>query len=660
MTEAPIRVLLVEDDEDDYLLARDLFAEMHGAYTLDWVADDQSALEVMRRGQHDVYLLDYRLGRRTGLDLLREASALGFARPTILLTGQGEREIDLEAAEAGASDYLEKARLDATLLERAIRYARDRWRHRLELERRVAERTIELQRANAALRESEERLRMAFESANIGAWDFDPINKSLRWSDRCKAIFGLPPDAEVTYSVFLERVHPDDRAATEQRIAEAFDPSGDGTSAIDYRLQWPNGEVRWIKAQGKAFFEGKGDKRRAVRFIGTVRDITQEKESQARIHALVEELRQADRRKDEFLAVLAHELRNPLAPVRTGLEVMKLAARDPDTVAEVRSTMERQVDQLVRLVDDLLEVSRITRGKMELRKQRVELADVVQTAIEACRPSIDELAHTLTVSLPPHPIYLNADPHRLTQVISNLLNNAAKYTLNHGQIWLTVVQQDAEVVLTVKDTGIGIPHEMLDRIFNMFTQVERLHEMGYRGLGIGLTLVKSLTEMHGGRVEVYSAGLDQGSEFVVRLPILTDGDDPKQIQHSVIPPPAVVRRVLVVDDNQAAADMLSRVVAMLGHQVCTAYDGDQGLEMAREFRPDVAILDLGMPTTDGYCVARRLRELPWGRSAVLVALTGWGQAEDRRRTKEAGFDHHLVKPIVPEQLQQLLANGRTK
>ncbi len=659
--DSPLRVLLVEDDEDDYLLARDLFAEMHGGYALHWVAHYQAALDAMRGGEHDVYLLDYRLGQRTGLDLLREASTLGVARPSILLTGQGEREIDLEAAEAGVSDYLEKARLDATLLERSIRYARDRWRSRVELERRVDERTLELQRANEALRESEERLRMAVESADIGAWDFDPVSRALRWSDRCKAMHGLPPDAAVNYEVFLERVHPEDRDASDRRVTAALDPAGGGEFEIQYRSLWPDATRRWLTAQGKAFFAGEGAARRPVRFIGTVRDITQEKESQARIQSLVEELRQADRRKDEFLAVLAHELRNPLAPIRTGLEVMKLAADNPATIAEVRDTMVRQVDQLVRLVDDLLEVSRITRGKMELRKRRVELADVVQSAVEASRPLINEAGHTLTVSLPPQPLFLSADPHRLTQVISNLLNNAAKYTPDCGRIWLTAVQQGEEAAIALKDTGLGIPREMLDRIFEMFTQVDRSQEKAYRGLGIGLTLVKSLTEMHGGRVEVHSEGPHQGSEFVVHLPLLLDADADAQPSHSdPLPAPATVRRVLVVDDNRAAADMLSRVVAMLGHEVCTAYGGEQGFSAAQEFRPDVTILDLGMPDLDGYGVARRLRQQPWGRNTMLVALTGWGQHEDRRRSYEAGFDYHLVKPIDPAQLQKLLANGEAK
>jgi PAS domain S-box-containing protein len=651
-------VLLIEDDEDDYLLTRELFADMNGGHKLDWASDFESGLQAMRRQEYDLCLLDYRLGSRTGVELLREASAFGAAMPTILLTGQGEREIDIEAAEAGASDFLEKGRLDATLLERSIRYARERWRSRQELERRVEQRTAELKWANDELRASEARFRMAVESADIGAWDFNPVAQTLQWSERCKAMFGLPPDAEVSYAIFLDRLHPDDRQRADRAVKASLQSSSDGQYEISYRAQWPDGTVRWIVAKGKAFFEGEGDARRAVRFIGTVRDTTQERETQQRIQNLVEELRVADRRKDEFLAILAHELRNPLAPVRTGLEVMKLAADNPEIVQEVRATMERQVEQLVRLVDDLLEVSRITRGKLELRPRRVELSEVIQSAVEASRPFIDEAGHQLLVSVAPEPVYLNADPHRLAQVVSNLLNNAARYTPDRGTIRLTAGQQDHCATISVKDTGVGIPRDMQARIFEMFTQIDRSLEKGYRGLGIGLTLVKSLIDLHGGTVEVHSAGENQGSEFIVRLPIWRDeveGEHALPLRDVPVGPHKK-QRVLVVDDNRAAADMLGRVVQMLGHEVRTAYDGAQGLEAAAAFLPDVMILDLGMPDLDGYAVAQSIRRQPWGQDITLIALTGWGQEEDRRRTKTAGFDHHLVKPIEPAQLQALLSN----
>jgi CheY-like chemotaxis protein/two-component sensor histidine kinase len=335
---------------------------------------------------------------------------------------------------------------------------------------------------------------------------------------------------------------------------------------------------------------------------------------------------------------------------------MKMVKDDPATMEEIRGMMERQTQQMVRLIDDLLDVSRITRGKLELQTCQVALADVVQSAVEAARPFIDEAGHKLTVTLPPQPILLDADPNRLAQVFSNLLNNATKYTPEGGHIGLTAEWQGSEVMVTVKDNGIGIPADVQDGIFEMFTQIERPLEKGYQGLGIGLTLVKRLVEMHGGRIKVRSEGIGKGSEFRVRLPILAESPvaEPQPVQDGAAAKPTRFR-ILVVDDNKAAADMLGRVVEMLGNEVRTAYGGLQGVEAAAEFRPDMVLMDLGMPTVNGYEATRSIREQMWGKDMVLVALTGWGQEEDKQRTKEAGFDYHLVKPAKPSELQWLLA-----
>jgi PAS domain S-box-containing protein len=367
-------------------------------------------------------------------------------------------------------------------------------------------------------------------------------------------------------------------------------------------------------------------------------------------------LRDADRRKDEFLATLAHELRNPLAPIRTGLEVMKLAQDQPEVIEEVRCTMERQTDQMIRLIDDLLDVSRITRGKLLLRRTRTELADVVQNAVDAARPLIDGAGHELTVNVPDEPLVLNADPNRLAQVISNLLNNAAKYTLPGGAICMAAERQESEAIISVKDTGIGIPEPMLERVFDMFTQVDRSNERGDVGLGIGLTLVKSLVEMHGGTVAVRSEGQGRGSEFTIRLPIAA----PPPVTET--PPREQLaagqrkrRRILAVDDNQAALSTLSLLLEILGDEVRMAQDGQEAIQAAEDFRPHAVFMDLGMPKMDGFEAARRIREQPWGRDMLLVAVTGWGRDEDRRRTKEVGFDCHLVKPVEPTALKDVLA-----
>lgn len=387
--------------------------------------------------------------------------------------------------------------------------------------------------------------------------------------------------------------------------------------------------------------------------------ISRHKESEVR--KLAEEaLREADRRKDEFLATLAHELRNPLAPIRSGLEVMRIADADPATREEIRCTMVRQTDQLVRLIDDLLDVSRITRGKLQLQLAEVELKAIVKSAVEATGPYIDERGHHLEIDLPQEPITLEADRHRLAQVLCNLLHNAAKYSPKPGHIRLLARKEDRDIVFSVRDEGLGIPHDKLTEVFQMFAQIERTGQNGYTGLGIGLTLVKSLVEMHGGTIEVFSEGENSGSEFIVRLPdCVVEGSVCDQPASGIgLPAAPAKRRVLVVDDNKDAARTLGIIVEMCGNDIRLAHDGSEALKVAEEFLPEVVLLDLGMPRMDGYEVAKHIRLSPWGQETLLVALTGWGQTDDKRRTKEAGFDHHLVKPADPTTLMALLAQQR--
>jgi signal transduction histidine kinase len=375
---------------------------------------------------------------------------------------------------------------------------------------------------------------------------------------------------------------------------------------------------------------------------------------------LIQQLREAHRRKDEFLATLAHELRNPLAPIRNALELLRRADGNDnghETGQQARSMMERQVQRMVRLIDDLLEISRISRGKVQLRKERVELAAVVQSAAEAARPCIEAQGHELTVTLPPEPVYLDADPTRLEQVFANLLDNAAKYTEKGGHVWLTAERQGDEVVVSVRDTGIGIPAEHLPRIFEMFSQVASALERSHGGLGIGLALVKGLVEMHGGFVEARSGGVGKGSEFTVTLPVVEapvwSAPEPSGNGH-----PARFRskyRILVVDDNRDAADSLAMMLTMMGHEIQKAYDGLAAVQAAAASRPDVVLLDIGLPKMNGYEAARYIREQPWGGHMIVIAVTGWGQEEDRRRALEAGCDHHLTKPVDPAALEKLLA-----
>jgi PAS domain S-box-containing protein len=368
--------------------------------------------------------------------------------------------------------------------------------------------------------------------------------------------------------------------------------------------------------------------------------------------------KEEDRRKNEFLALLAHELRNPLAPLRNGLQVIKLAGDDRSAIEQARSVMERQLQHLVRLVDDLLDVARISGDKLHLRKSHITIAAVIQQSLELCGQNLRDQQHELILSLPDEPLYVNADPTRLVQAICNLLSNAAKYSESGKPVWLTVAREKDEAVIRVKDMGIGIPADMLPRVFDMFVQVDRSLEKSQGGLGIGLSLVKRLVEMHGGHVEAHSEGEGQGSEFVVRLPLVASGIDEElttaKSNHACL---TAGRRILVVDDNTDAANSLTMLLRIMGHEVHVAHNGQSGLDLATEIRPDVVLLDIGMPELNGYEVARRIRQEPWGNLITLVALTGWGQDEDRRKADEAGFDVHMVKPIEPAALDRLLSGA---
>jgi PAS domain S-box-containing protein len=371
--------------------------------------------------------------------------------------------------------------------------------------------------------------------------------------------------------------------------------------------------------------------------------------------------KEEDRRKNEFIALLAHELRNPLAPLRNALQVMRLAGNDREAGEQARTMMERQLQHLVRLVDDLLDVSRISQGKLQLRKERISLAAIVGNALEVCEGLATQQDHELVVTLPQEPLYVDADKTRLAQALCNLLSNAVKYSDRGSPIWLTVRREANEAAISVKDAGVGIQAPMLPKVFDLFTQIDRSLEKSQGGLGVGLTIVKRLVEMHGGSVEAHSDGLGLGSEFVVRLPLVLalaqegqDQEDNRQISRTT------QHRILVVDDNVDAASSLALMLKIMGHEVRTANDGLEGVETAAAFRPDLILLDIGMPRLNGYDACRRIREQPWGKNVNIVALTGWGQDEDKRRSKEAGFDSHLVKPVEPAAVESLLAKLKTQ
>ena len=398
---------------------------------------------------------------------------------------------------------------------------------------------------------------------------------------------------------------------------------------------------------------------------GTPTAVLSIKRNVTELRRMVEALKDADRRKDEFLAMLAHELRNPLGPIRNAVGIMTLAGDDPTSVSLAREMLERQVGQLGRIIDDLVDISRIVERKITLKKETVELHKVVEVALETCRSQIEGREHRLSVSLPAEALYLHGDPVRLSQVLINLLNNSARYTGRGGEIAISAKRVAADsrgqaaagspgdVVLRVSDSGIGISSELLPHVFDAFTQGDTVDHRG--GLGVGLSIVQSLVEMHGGDVQASSGGAGKGSEFLVRLPLVEPPHDTKEAeQRGRQLETATRRRVLVVDDNSDHAESLAFLLKLMGHETRMAHDGEAALQVAAEFEPNVALIDIGLPRLNGYEVARRLREQPRLRNALLVAQTGWGQESDRARSQEAGFDHHLIKPVAPEVLAEII------
>ena len=471
-----------------------------------------------------------------------------------------------------------------------------------------------------------------------------------------KSKIGLSEDREQAAIAIIDLFFVEDR----DRMINKFLPLvwATGTGTTDVRFQpLTAADPIWMRYSATVI---KNDQGQPAGLAVISQDMSERRQLEDDLRQMASDLSEASHRKDEFLATLAHELRNPLAPIRNGLQVMRLAPDDAKKIEQVRAMMDRQIAQMVRLVDDLLDVSRVSRGTFELAKEKVELAAIIDQAVETSRPVVEAAGHELRVAQPSQPIYLYADAVRLIQVFSNLINNASKYSEPRGLITVgverseTAVGQPEEVVVSIRDTGIGIAADMLPKIFDMFTQVEGALARSQGGLGIGLTLVKRLVERHGGSIEALSLGLGQGSEFRVRLPTV------ETIEAAPVPATngAEVgkgdRRILIVDDNEDSAFTLEMLFEMTGDRTQTAHDGLAAVAAAEAFRPHIVLLDIGLPKLNGYEVARQIRQQPWGQEMVLIALTGWGQPEDRRKSSEAGFDAHMVKPIDHDALLKLL------
>jgi PAS domain S-box-containing protein len=559
------------------------------------------------------------------LRALREGRIVGLANHTLLIARDGtERPIDDSAAPIQSA---EGKVVGAVLVFRDI---------------------TDRKQAEDRIRQSEKEFRQLADAMPQIVWTARPDGDLDYYNERWYEFtgFGRGVGGDESREPI---VHPDDvqgcKAAWGQSVRTG-QPYQIECRFHDRR----SGGYRWFLGRALPVRDESG---RVVKWFGTSTDIDDRKRAE-------EQLQKADRRKDEFLATLAHELRNPLAPLRNGLQIMRMAGGDAGAVERAQGVMERQLGQMVRLVDDLLDISRITRGKLLLHRERVDLAGVVQSALEGSRPLIEASGNRLTVSLPPEPVEMDADPMRLAQVFANLLTNAAKYTERGGDIWLIAKRRGAEVVVSVRDTGIGIAAEHLPHLFEMFSQLTPALERSQGGLGIGLSLSKGLVEMHDGSIEARSEGPGKGSEFTVRLPVVggTPGRPTKASVDGDQAPARPRRRILVADDNRDAADSLATMLRLEGHEVHAVYDGLEAVEAAAWFRPELALLDIGMPGLNGFEAARRIRGQPWGRQTVLVAISGWGQEEDKRMPTDAGFDHHLTKPVDPAALEKLLAESK--
>ena len=495
----------------------------------------------------------------------------------------------------------------------------------------------------AELAGADERFRSLANLTPMMMWVFGL--EGCEFANRAFQTFVGQPESELLGNGWQKYLHPLDAADYIASYVKAMEERRPFEGLA--RLRRADGEWRWFRADGVPRLRPDGA---LLGYVGCSIDVTEMKESESA-------LREIDRRKDAFLATLAHELRNPLQPLRHGLQIMQLAEHDATAVAQARSMMKRQLQHMVRLIDDLLDVSRLTLGKVQMKREMLELGQLVRSAAESTRPAIEEQEQRLQLFLTTAPIWIDGDATRITQVLANLLNNAGKFTARGGRITIAVEREMDDAVIRVSDTGVGIPQAMLSKVFDIFTQADEVSGGQAEGLGVGLSISRQLVELHGGSIEGHSRGRGQGSEFVVRLPTVeppshaagsaVESQSENQVQEAPV-------RVLVADDNVDSAVSLGEVLRMLGHDVRVAHDGMETIEVASVFRPDVILLDIGMPKLNGYDACRRIREETWGRAIRMVALTGWGQAEHRQRTRSAGFDHHLVKPVELSDLQAVI------
>ena len=677
LIDAPINILIV-DDEPKNLTVLETILNDPGYRLIRAESADQALLALVAH-EFALMILDIHMPDMTGFELVQliKQRRKTAGVPIIFLTAYyNEDHYVLEGYGTGAVDYLQKPVNPTILRSKVAVFAelhrrtreslvanraltaevaeRRRVQEQLvalndELERRVDERTAELSQANTALRDSESRLRLAQAAGGVGVWDWDPATGDIWWSDTMWTVYGIAPlPRNEILAAWRMLLHPDDRDRVVDQRRQILEANVTTEFRDEFRIVRPDGETRWIEAVARL---DAGEAGRPPRMSGMAVDITERKKAS-------EALREADRRKDEFLAMLAHELRNPLAPIRNAVAILRQPTREIGDTAWCVDVIERQCRHLTRLVDDLLDVSRVSRGKIKIQRTLLDLGKVIQQAVETSRPLIDARRHTLTIALPPEPLHVLGDLTRLGQVVSNLLNNAAKYTDEGGDIRLSLEAEPGQptmAVIRVRDNGRGLDAAALENLFELFFQVDGNLDRSDGGLGIGLSLVRTLVEMHDGNVEAKSPGRGNGSEFTVRVPCVPSpaNSGPAAAANNGTSATRSIR-ILVVDDNRDSAESIAKLLELWGHKILLAHDGHTAVEIALAERPEVVLLDIGLPGLNGYRACQAMRQHGMTEE-LIVAMTGYGQEEDRRLSLESGFDRHLVKPIDLRTVERLLA-----
>lgn len=667
-THSEVNILLVDDHPPNLLLLESMLVDTPARLVR--ASSGREAIEQARETDFAAILLDVHMPGIDGFEAARQIRQLPRARATPILFVTATLATDAVVKEAyalGAVDFLTKP-LSAPALIGKVAFFVELFRSKDELRladaaREAAERDRARQEqaraASALLRASEARFELLLESSGESIFGMSADGRCTFVNQAGVAMLGFEAHELVGHAL--------------HRLIHHHHADGSHYPEADCRIGLACRQGAAVRVDDEVFWRKDGtpvpvsysvspmlEDGRNIGAVITCTDITDRKRSDEKLQLLASELAQTDRRKNEFLATLAHELRNPLAPLQNGLQVMRMAPDNLDAVHKAQNMMERQLAHLVHLVNDLLDVARISNGKVELHKARLALQPVIETAIETSLPQIEAGGHDLRVSLPSEPLMVEVDPMRLAQVVSNLLTNAAKYTPAGGRIDLSATREGLDVVVCVTDTGVGIPEDQLSAVFEMFTQVHQELDRGQGGLGIGLSLAHRLVSLHGGTLHASSAGTGQGSTFAVRLPLheVAASTFHAGEQAGYVPPASqnTSFKVLVVDDNLDAAESLSVVLEIGGHTTQVANHGHQALAMVKDFLPDVVFLDIGMPGMDGYEVARAMRAMPELAHVELIALTGWGTQQDRERTHAAGFDTHLTKPANLEEVEALLSD----